>query len=30
MAIDYDLHPGQMVGEYRVDRKIGEGGFGKV
>ena len=27
---DYDLTPGQMVGEYRVERKIGEGGFGKV
>jgi serine/threonine protein kinase len=27
---EYDLEPGQMVGEYRVERKIGEGGFGKV
>jgi len=27
---DYELHPGQMVGEYRIERKIGEGGFGKV
>ena len=27
---DYDLTPGQMVGEYRIERKIGEGGFGKV
>ncbi len=27
---DYDLTPGQMVGEYRIQRKIGEGGFGKV
>ena len=30
MGTDYDLTPGQMVGEYRVERKIGEGGFGKV
>jgi serine/threonine-protein kinase len=27
---DFDLAPGQMVGEYRIERKIGEGGFGKV
>jgi serine/threonine protein kinase len=27
---EYDLSPGQMVGEYRVERKIGEGGFGVV
>jgi serine/threonine protein kinase len=27
---EYELTPGQMVGEYRVERKIGEGGFGKV
>ncbi|MFO0591643.1 MAG: protein kinase [Polyangiaceae bacterium] len=27
---DYELAVGQMVGEYRIERKIGEGGFGKV
>ena len=27
---EYELSAGQMVGEYRVERKIGEGGFGKV
>ncbi len=27
---EYDLSPGQMAGEYRIERKIGEGGFGKV
>src|SRR5215210_7617672 len=25
-----DLQPGDMVGEYRVDQQIGEGGMGKV
>ena len=25
-----DLQPGEMVGEYRVDQQIGEGGMGKV
>jgi serine/threonine protein kinase len=28
--LDFELEPGQMVGEYRVERKIGEGAFGKV
>src|SRR5689334_2423645 len=28
--VEYELYSGQMVGEYRVERKIGEGGFGKV
>ena len=27
---DADLEPGRMVGEYRVESKIGEGGFGSV
>jgi serine/threonine-protein kinase len=29
-ADDTDLQPGQQVGEYVVDKKIGEGGFGTV
>jgi serine/threonine-protein kinase len=29
-AMDPDLAPGQTVGEYRVEAKIGEGGFGAV
>jgi serine/threonine-protein kinase len=28
--LDFELEAGQMVGEYRVERKIGEGSFGKV
>ncbi|MBK8258970.1 MAG: protein kinase [Polyangiaceae bacterium] len=27
---DYELTPGQLVAEYRIEKKIGEGGFGKV
>ncbi len=29
-AMDADLQPGQVVGEYRVEGKLGEGGFGAV
>jgi eukaryotic-like serine/threonine-protein kinase len=29
-AFDEDLAPGTVVGEYRVQEKIGEGGFGRV
>ena len=29
-AIDPDLQPGQIVGEYRVETKLGQGGFGAV
>ncbi len=29
-AMDADLVPGQVVGEYRVEGKLGEGGFGAV
>jgi len=29
-AIDQDLEPGQIVGEYRIEAKIGQGGFGSV
>ncbi|WP_394840870.1 protein kinase [Pendulispora brunnea] len=29
-GVDRDLEPGQVVGEYRVEEKIGEGGFGSV
>jgi eukaryotic-like serine/threonine-protein kinase len=28
--VDPALSPGEMVGEYRIERKIGEGGFGAV
>ena len=30
IASNFELGQGQMVGEYRVERKIGEGAFGKV
>ncbi len=29
-GVDPDLEPGQTVGEYEIERKIGEGGFGSV
>jgi serine/threonine-protein kinase len=29
-GIDPDLQPGQIVGEYRVEAKLGQGGFGAV
>jgi len=29
-AIDQDLEPGEIVGEYRIEAKIGQGGFGSV
>ncbi len=29
-AADAELHPGDQVGEYRIEAKIGEGGFGAV
>jgi serine/threonine-protein kinase len=29
-AIDRDLQPGDVVGEYRVEGKLGQGGFGAV
>jgi len=29
-GIDADLAPGQIVGEYRVESKLGQGGFGAV
>ena len=29
-GVDVDLASGQMVGEYRIEKKIGEGGFGCV
>jgi serine/threonine-protein kinase len=29
-GIDPDLQPGQVVGEYRVEAKLGQGGFGAV
>src|SRR5256885_15712906 len=29
-TVDPDLEPGQMVGEYHVETKVGQGGFGAV
>src|SRR5690349_21718139 len=29
-AVDPDLQPGDVVGEYRVEGKLGQGGFGAV
>ncbi len=29
-GIDPDLQPGQIIGEYRVETKLGQGGFGAV
>ena len=29
-AVDPDLEPGETVGEYRVENKLGQGGFGAV
>ncbi len=29
-GVDMDLASGRMVGEYRIEKKIGEGGFGSV
>ena len=29
-GLDPDLRPGQIVGEYRIEAKIGQGGFGAV
>ena len=29
-GVDVDLSAGQVVGEYRIEGKIGEGGFGSV
>jgi serine/threonine-protein kinase len=29
-GIDPDLQPGQVIGEYRVETKLGQGGFGAV
>ncbi|HUJ62568.1 MAG TPA: serine/threonine-protein kinase [Kofleriaceae bacterium] len=30
LSVDPDLEPGQVVGEYKVESKIGQGGFGAV
>ena len=29
-GFDQDLQPGQIVGEYRVETKLGQGGFGAL